>query len=141
MGTRGPIPKRTDARLGHPHAKSNVERVDKVVPSTVEQPPVDPNWHEIARNWYESLAESGQARFFEPSDWSAARYVAAVMSRNLAATKFNGQLFSGVWSAMNDLMTTEGSRRRLKLEIERPRDDKKDAQAASILDDYRKRIA
>lgn len=141
MGVRGPIPKRTDARLGH-RSKSEKDSADRMaLPSTVEQPPVDPNWHEVARDWYESLAESGQARFYEPSDWSAARYVAAVMTRNLSATKFNGQLFSGVWSAMNDLMTTEGSRRRLKLEIERAPDSTKEARAASVLAEYRNNIA
>lgn len=141
MGTRGPIPKRTEARLGH-QSKSQKDATDKVkAPSIVEQPPADPDWHSIARDWYKSLAESGQARFFEPSDWSAARYVAAVMTRNLVATKFNGQLFSGVWSAMNDLMTTEGARRRLKLEIERPTPDTEKSQNASVLAEYRKNIA
>lgn len=139
-GQRGHVPKRSSERMGH-RSKAEKEAVQKVpVAGVVEQPPADPEWHEIAVDWYESLATSGQAIFFEPSDWSAARYVAAVMTKNLNASRFNGQLFSGVWSAMSDLMTTEGSRRRLRLELERPAANDKQ-QEASILAEYRMRIA
>jgi hypothetical protein len=38
--------------------------------------------------------DSGQAQFFEPSDWQAARFVAEVMSRNLRQKKFSSVLFA-----------------------------------------------
>lgn len=139
-GRSGRTPKRSEERMGH-RSKAELAAVQKVpVAGVVKQPPADPDWHEIACEWYESLAESGQAKFFEPSDWAAARYVAAVMTRNIEATKFNGQLFSGIWSAMNDLMTTEASRRRLHLELERAKPEA-GTQTASIIADYRMRIA
>ena len=139
-GQRGHVPKRSSERMGH-RSKADKEVVQHIpMAGAVEQPPADPEWHDIARDWYESLATSGQAIFFEPSDWAAARYVAAVMTKNLTASRFNGQLFAGVWSAMNDLMTTEGSRRRLRLELERQPIDS-GAKAASIIADYRMKIA
>ncbi len=138
MGTRGPIPKRMDARLGHvtKGEKAAVTSVDVTGP--VEIPPAAESWNELARDWYLSLAKSGQAKHFEPSDWAAARYVAEVMTRNLDAGRFSAQLFAAVWQAMGDLLTTEGERRRVKLEINR-KPAKPDGEPAKVsrLDDYR----
>lgn len=117
-GTRGPVPKRSSERR-----RRNKESIADQVPPVVELVVVpEPNtaWHPIARDWYESLGTSGQSRFFEPSDWQAARYVAEVMSRNLKQRKFSSVLFAAVWSAMGDLLTTEAARRRVRMEIERP---------------------
>ncbi|MEU6204581.1 hypothetical protein ABZ814_13450 [Micromonospora musae] len=103
----------------------------------VAVPPADEAWHELARQWYDSLASSGQAQFFEPSDWAAARYVAEVMTRNLEGARFSSQLFAAVWTAMGDLLTTEGERRRVKLEINRKPPKPEGGGKVANLDDYR----
>lgn len=141
MGTRGPVPKRSGERMGH-RTKAELAGTDvvKIPAPAVDQPPANDEWHPIAKDWYDSLAESGQAIFFEPSDWAAARYVAWVMTRNITSPRFNAQLFGGVWAAMNDLMTTEGSRRRLRLELERTQADSGSKEAA-IIAEYRMRVA
>ncbi len=141
-GRSGRTPKRSEERRGHrTQAEKDRAAVQKVtVDGVVAQPPADAAWHQLACEWYESLAESGQAIFFEPSDWAAARYCAAVMTRNLESPRFNAQLFGSLWSAMNDLMTTEASRRRLRLELERAPQDS-GAKAASVLAEYRMKIA
>lgn len=118
-GTRGPVPKRSTERRRRNMA-SKVEPVKLVGLGPVSVPDPDPKWHPIALDWYRSLAESGQSKFYEPSDWQAARYVAEVMSRNLKqARKISSELFKGVWTAMGDLLTTEADRRRVRMEIER----------------------
>jgi len=142
MGARGPVPKRSSERMGH-RTKAELAGTDvvKIPAPIVDQPPADPAWNTLAREWYEALAASGQAIFFEPSDWAAARYLAVVMTKNIEAQRFNQQLFGAVWAAMNDLMTTEGSRRRLRLELERKAVQQGATQAASIIADYRRDIA
>jgi hypothetical protein len=142
MGTRGPVPKRSNQRMGH-RTKAELAGTDvvKISAPVVDQPPGDPEWHPIALHWYESLAESGQGIYYEPSDWAAAHYVASVMTRHLTAPRLNSQLFGGIWAAMNDLMTTEGSRRRLRLELERDTGASDEQQRASIIADYRMHIA
>ncbi|MFI6496901.1 hypothetical protein [Nonomuraea typhae] len=100
-------------------------------------PPADESWHEIARDWYESLSKSGQSVFYEPSDWASARYVAEAMSRGLEASRFSAQLFAAVSSAMTELLTTEGARRRARLEIERGGSTDVAPADVMALDDYR----
>lgn len=128
--TRGPIPKRTDQRrrvnkpeVDYTHAAALVD--------VVEVPAVDDEWHPIAKRWFASLAESGQSRFFEPSDWAYATLTAEAMTRLLYADKFSATHFAAVQSAMTDLLTTEGARRRARLEIERAASDG-DAEDATV---------
>lgn len=113
----GPVPKREDQRRRR--NKPDVPTTRAAGASVVERPEADPEWHRIARDWYASLSLSGQAVFYEPSDWQTARYVAESMSRNLSAGRFSAQHFAACMAAMTDLLTTEGSRRRARLELER----------------------
>lgn len=145
-GKGGRTPKRSEERLGHPMKSKEAiaAELDQVeMPDEVEIPPADPGWHKIAKMWYESLLVSGQARFFEPSDWASAHYLAQVITRNLNAAKFSGQLFAAAWQAMNDLLTTEAARRRLKLEIQRPgAGAAAEAEAAAaVMADYKSALA
>ena len=139
-GTRGPVPKRSTER----RRRNKESEVETAPPLTdkVDQPAADPKWHPIAREWYESLATSGQAQFYEPSDWIFAKYVAEAMSRNLKApkTKFSSVLFASVLSGMSDLLTTEAARRRVRLEIERSGAPEKPASVTAIAY-YRKRVS
>lgn len=136
MGTRGPIGKRSEELMGH-RSKEQQDSVTKAPGApVVEVPTADASWHPIATSWYKALGESGQSRFYEPSDWAAAYYIAEVMTRNLESEKFSAVLFSSIWSAMNDLLTTEGDRRRVRMELQRPQQNA-DSVGVTVLDDYR----
>ena len=130
MGERGPVPKRSSQRR-----RQNKE-------SKVPVPASDPEWHTTAAAWFESLAESGQAQFYEPSDWQAARLIADELTTYLSNDRRSAMMFSHIWSAMTDLLTTEGSRRRVKLEIERDQPEADDPEAeVTQLDAYRARAS
>lgn len=130
------IPKRAAQRLGH-RTKAELAEVSRVqVVGPVKVPPADRSWHRVAREWYLSLKDSGQVQHYEPSDWQAARFVAFEMSRMLNADLISPTMFKAIWTAMSELLTTEGARRRVKLEV-----DRKPLAAAPTavakLDDYR----
>lgn len=139
MGERGPLPKRSSQRRRQ-NKESKPEKATAPA-APVKQPRVNGKWHPVAKDWYRSLAESGQAQFFEPSDWQAARIVAGELSYYLRSKKRAAMMFSHLWSAMNELLTTEGARRRLKLEIERGTPEVDHGDGVSDLDEYRKRRA
>ncbi len=143
MGQRGPIGKRSDQRHGH-RTKAEKAEVTKVsvAGSRLPAQEPDPTWHPVAQGWFRSLGESGQHVFYEPSDWATARYLAEAMSRNLEAGRFSAQLFAAVMSGMSSLLTTEGDRRRLKIELERTVSADADEEAAVVaLDEYQRRIS
>lgn len=136
----GCVPKRSDQRRRRNKPEIEIEKGQAA--EHVDVPAADPAWHEIARDWYESLALSGQSGWYEPSDWQTARYVAEAMSRNLESGRFSAQLFASVMQATTSLLATEGDRRRLRIELERGAkvDVDEDAAVASI-DDYRAQLA
>lgn len=122
MGTRGPIGKRSEERRRRNKDDGpELVRAQSGPPSALpELPEPDPNWHDIATGWYLSLRNSGQAAFYQPSDWAVARYAAELMSRALQTDRPpNGQLVAALNSVMGSLLTTEGDRRRARIELER----------------------
>ncbi|WP_256986707.1 hypothetical protein [Streptomyces sp. SS07] len=140
MGAHGPIPKRSEERR-----RRNKDDGPELIQAPSGQPEglpdlPDPNelWHPIATDWYLSLRESGQAAFYEPSDWAVARYVAELMSRGLSEDRPpNGQYVAALNSAMSSLLTTEGDRRRARLELERKKPTGPKLASVSPLDSYR----
>jgi hypothetical protein len=123
MGARGPIGKRSEERMGHrsKDKKDSITKAPSGPPLDLpDLPDPDPLWHPIATDWYLSLQESGQAVFYQPSDWAMARYAAELMSRGLSSDRPpNGQYVSALDSVMARLLTTEGDRRRARIELER----------------------
>ncbi|MEV4424058.1 hypothetical protein AB0K23_01515 [Streptomyces sp. NPDC049602] len=142
MGTHGPIPKRSEERRrrnkddGPALAKAPAGPVD--IP---DLPAPDPDWHPIATDWYLSLQDSGQAAFYQASDWATARYAAELMSRLLKSDRApNGQLVAALNSVMGSLLTTEGDRRRARIELERKPATQAVPASVTAIADYRSSI-
>jgi hypothetical protein len=140
MGTRGPIPKRSEERR-RVNKSDGPELIQAPAGGPTDLPDLpgpDELWHPIAADWYLSLRESGQAAFYEPSDWAVARYAADLMSKVLLSERGpNGQLVAALNSVMSSLLTTEGDRRRARMELERKKPAGTKLASVSPLDSYR----
>lgn len=135
---RGPVPKRSDERRRRNVPDSSIDRPEMV--GEVEAPATPDDLHPVAADWFESLRISGQAQWYEPSDWMVAVYVAHEMSRALSQ-RLSAQMFAAVMSSMTELLTTEGARRRARMEVERQRDDDGEDAGVATIDDYRQRLS
>lgn len=142
MGSRGPAPKRDAQRAGH---RSKSERADKVVVTQggkVTAPAPDPEWCDRAREMYAALTESGQARYFEPSDWALAQVLCDMLSEFYKpGIRRSAELFKHVMQGFQLLGVTEVDRRRARIEVDRKggednssdaSDETKDALAARL---------
>ncbi|MFP7366297.1 hypothetical protein SFC07_11090 [Corynebacterium callunae] len=137
--------KRSDQRIRRNKDGPDVLGVAKApAANTTKIPRVRSHWEPLTKEWFRSLKESGQAYFFEPSDWQAAVLVATQLDLHLKKSKESGNpirasAFEVLWSAMGDLLTTEGQRRRIKVELQREAESiDPDAPAVvSIMDNYR----
>jgi hypothetical protein len=128
-----PVPKRDDKRRNRVTAKA-----DKIyAEGEVEQPDPPAAWGQQARAWYESLAQSAQAEFYEASDWQTAIVAGWLldewMNTRRATTMGEFRMLCA------QLVATEGERRRARLEIHRnaPEEEKKGAVAVS---EYKARL-
>ena len=132
----GPVPKRSDQRRHR--IKRDITHAETEFEPDI--PEADEDWHPVATQWYLSLQKSGQRIFYENSDWAQAFYVAEAMSRSLRTSRISGQLFSSVISACSELLTTEGSRRRARIELERAK-AQGETTVSTAMDEYRKMAA
>ena len=127
MGTRGPVPFRTEELSRERNAdRSDRPTLKKGLMRPVQIPEPDPKWHPTAMRLYQSLRESGQADFFQNSDWAFAWSVCEDISYMKASQlkgKTNAMLLSSLYSALGNLMFTEADRRRLRIELMGEEDD------------------
>jgi hypothetical protein len=106
-----------------------------------------PAWEPMTISFWESFARSGQAVFYEPSDWMTAYYLMEVLDRWLKPQDVKvgqrgslkdesgggdveyifepkivaipGSVLNSILKGLTALMATEGDRRRLHIELER----------------------
>lgn len=148
----GPPPKRDAQRRRHnTPAAGPAEQVP--VDGVVAAPPPRRGWHPVAKAWYESLGRSGQARYYEPSDWATATLIAESISRELKPQPVKvgetvemvecppkGASMAAWLRGMTSLMVTEGDRRRARVEFLRGSDGEEEGADVSELDEYRTRL-
>lgn len=139
----GPIPKRTEERrrrnttteTGMPLETEKVE-VDE---GPVDPLPINEQWHDDAKEFYQACIDSVQSRFYEPSDWAALKMACEAQSRMLIDQPVNigtkedpeiemqpvpikGADLNALTKLWGLLLVTEGDRRQKRLEIQRSAD-------------------
>ncbi|QSM04370.1 hypothetical protein I3U42_13440 [Mycobacteroides abscessus subsp. abscessus] len=129
MGSRGPIPKREDQRVRRNEQEIPTEKV--VALGKVPVPDLGlENPHPFVVEFYESIRQSAQSNYYEPSDWQFARLTMYALNEELNAVYQSGDNKGkkkplGVMKLqvlnqmMSTLLLTEGDRRRVRMEIER----------------------
>lgn len=141
MAGKGPAPKRSDQRRRRNKEGGEVEKLH-VIAEEVVRPEPNESWHYIALNWYNSLADSGQSIYYEPSDWQTAYITAELISAefydHMDGRKIRPTMIAEVRALMTELLTTEAERRRVRLEVERAqRQDNTEAEVVSIMKKYK----
>lgn len=158
MGTRGPIPNR-DGDLARPRERkgSDAQAATRGELLPVTPPDPDLDWHPIARMLWDSLGSSGMRDFYQNTDWATAYLICDEIHTYLtpgidkAATKaateaaggekvtvryperrLSGMTFTALLSAMAALGVTEGDRRRMRIELEAPKEPEQSAQLYAI---------
>lgn len=137
MGARGPAPKRKSQL----RRKNVAEPVESAVSDGSVYGPELPGVHceESARFW-EALRTSGQAQFYEPSDWAMAELILIAIDAFVARP--SAMMLASLNSALSSLLVTEGDRRRARLELEREQPAAPDADTdVTELDEYRRRLS
>lgn len=114
----GPVPKRTPQRRRSNKPATPVDTVVIEDEVTVPELNID-NPHPLAADFYASLRLSGQARFYEPSDWERARIFAHLLSDQLNYGKPSAMMYTALQKDMDALLVSEGERRRVRMEVER----------------------
>ncbi|MFC0622829.1 phage terminase small subunit [Kribbella deserti] len=131
----GPIPNRENDLARPRHRKgSDQTPVTKGRLRPTQAPDADPAWHPIATRLFESLSTSGQADFYQDSDWAFAYSLCDDLSYYKSGNKRSGQMLQAILSAMDRLLVTEADRRRVRIELHEPEPDTTPAHLVAIAD-------
>ena len=97
----------------------------------------DPEWHDIAQRIFNAAKSSGQADFYQDSDWAMLYSLCDDLSYyktprewtdkdtgELRQQNRSGQMLQSIMSALASLMLTEGDRRKLRMELQAPPEEK-----------------
>lgn len=110
-------PARADERAGHrTKAELAAAAPTKVEAQELKWHPVSRGWHIIAKRWYMSLRSSPVSQFYLQSDVETAYFVAELETRLLAMDEPKAALVAQIRQMKNDLMSTEGARRAMRIE-------------------------
>lgn len=134
----GPVPNRSED-LARPRERkgSDVQAVTKGLMREVKVPNGDRNWHPIAKRLWDSLKSSGQADFYQNSDWAFAYSLCEDLSYYKKSGKRSGQMLQTIYSAFERLLVAEGDRRRVRIELTEPVPEQ-DTAAVLAIADYKK---
>lgn len=137
----GPVGKRSDQLRGHgARAAREAEGLVTIPADEIEWPPPADFWHPLVVEWYESLQKPAIATFLQQTDVAFARIICQTLNDQLSRSGgMSAAAMPAIFSAMNDLLTTEGARRKLRIEIAR----RESEDVAPVLDivDRRTRLA
>ncbi|AKY03760.1 hypothetical protein SEA_VERSE_5 [Streptomyces phage Verse] len=136
----GPVPNR-ESDLARPRERkgSDVQSVTRGEMRPVKIPNADREWHPIARRLWDSLKSSGQADFYQNSDWAFAYSLCEDLSFYKKSGKRSGQMLQTIYSSFERLLVAEGDRRRVRIELHEPEDEGDTASVVAIAD-YKKEL-
>ena len=82
-------------------------------------PPLDlDEVHPLARELYESLQGSPEARFFTPAVWQRVRVHIAVLSKLLGSGRMSSQMYAALQGDWKSLLVDPAEQRRLGIEVQ-----------------------
>lgn len=144
MSARGPVPNRsTDLSRERDANRGDRPPITKGELRPVVIPHMDPDWHPISKMLWKSLKSSGQADFYQNSDWAFAwslcedlsMYKKPLVSKDGEEYhKRSGQMLQTIYAAMERLLVTEGDRRRVRIELSAPESEEEPASVTAIAD-------
>lgn len=130
----GPVPNRSED-LARPRSRKggDQQEVTKGVAREVIVPRVsDKEWHPIAKRVWDAAKTSGQADFYQNSDWAMLYSLCDDLSYYKKSGKRSSQMLAAIMAGLTSLMLTEGDRRRARLELEAPTPEGGDAELIAI---------
>lgn len=139
MGTRGPIPARSEERV----RRNTTEYGEITTIASRGRVPVpqlgfeDP--HPIVEALYRSLADSAQSDYYQASDWEYARFTLHFADQLLKSSRPSSQMLASVNTMLSSLLVSEGDRRRVRIEVERNQSGS-GAEVVDVADLFRQRF-
>ena len=141
MPGKGQVPKRSEERIRRNADVVPLTTVPMV--GTVEIPGLmvqDP--HPLVITLWESLKDSGQSKYYEPSDWAYAQLTMHVIDGMLKSSRgISSLILSEVNKMTSNLLISEGDRRRVRMEVARQNANQEEGKVIQASDLFKDRLS
>lgn len=136
MGTRGPLPSRSDQRTRRNKTGEDGLEIKKGEATPTRWPQAGKDWEQPIKDLYYGARKSGMSAYYQQSDiqwlWLACQELNDYRNSSRRSAM---QLQAALSMFSEGLGLTEGSRRRLKIELELPSEgDEVDEVAEKVVD-------
>ena len=128
----GPVPKRSEERLGHANGKLSENPISRGELRPVKWPSADRSWSKRAKQLWNSVKVSGQSDYFQQSDIARIAFLMDQVTYYENAKSKSAMMFQTICSEMTTLLFSEGDRRRVRIELAKPDSSVEDAQLVAI---------
>jgi len=131
----GPVANR-ESDLARPRERRGGDQmsVTKGELRKVSIPHADPDWHPIARKLWDGMKTSGQADFFQNSDWAMAYAIMDDLSLYKKSGRRSSQMAQVIYASLGRLLVTEADRRAIRIELHEPETGEDEASVTAISD-------
>lgn len=138
--SRGPIPKRASERTrNNKTATDGLELVKgDALPYTWTDPSFD--WEKPVQRYYMSFQQSGMAAYYQQTDVETLWMACEWMNRQYASGRPSAMILGEVNKMLDGLGATEGERRRLKIELEKPKEEDDGSEKLAAVTDIQDRL-
>lgn len=130
----GPIPKRSTERTRRNAQGEDGLTVKKGEALPYAWPEPNPEWDEVVTDFYNSFKLSGMAYYYQQTDvqWI---FIGCEEMHKYRTGRGSAMHLQAILSIFNqDLGVTEGSRRKIKIELDKPEDDAPDVEGEKMID-------
>lgn len=133
------IPNREDD-LARPRERKGgqVTPVTTGVLRLVTRPQADPEWEPFVRDFFDAFGRSGEADFYQDSDWYTLKLVCHQMNQHMKSNLRSAGMFGEIMRALGPLLATEGHRRLAHIELKKAAPPKVPASVTAIDETRRK---
>lgn len=137
MGARGPVPYRAE-QLARPRPPRRQPTGGTGRPAVMPQ--ARSHWDDVVVGLYRGLSDSGQVDHFQQSDWALAVMLAEETQRYRDGKRHSAEMLRTLLDGWASLGTTEASRRRMGIELQRVIDVDAVDIAQQAIADYRREL-
>ena len=104
-------------------------------------PRMNGQWHPVAKMLWKAVKESGQTKFYQSSDWAMLYSLCDDISYAKQQKKRPAQLIQTIYSELGNLLVSEGSRRRVQIELYRPTEEELKSSDVAVMSEWQKKFA
>ena len=132
MGSRGPLPKRSEARTRTNATFEDGIALKKGVALPYSWPAANEEWHPVIAELYEGAQESGMIAYYQQSDVAVFRMALDLLNDEWGKSRRSAMVMAEGFKLLKDLGLTEGERRRLHIELDTPKVQEVDAKVLAL---------